>query len=121
MQLTAFTGSDGNVQGYSTGRRVAINPVSPTPCRTLFHELAHIILKHHDQDDVPLWELELEAEAVALLCAYETGLRGTTYSRAYLQGWGGGRTLGADSTRRVLHATTRILLAGGVLPKSQPA
>jgi hypothetical protein len=41
-----FDAIDGNVMGYARGREVAISPVNPRPYKTLFHELAHVLLGH---------------------------------------------------------------------------
>jgi len=37
-----FTTTDGNVQGYAEGRKVAVSPIAAMPHKTLFHELAHL-------------------------------------------------------------------------------
>ena len=43
-----FTMVDGNAQGYATGKvTVAVSPVAAMPAKTLFHEIAHVILGHH--------------------------------------------------------------------------
>jgi hypothetical protein len=41
-----FHHANGNCQGYATGRDVAVSPIAFLPHRTLFHELAHIVLGH---------------------------------------------------------------------------
>src|SRR5262249_26096061 len=41
-----FHEMNGNVQGYSSKRQFAINPLAELPTKTLFHELAHIELGH---------------------------------------------------------------------------
>ncbi|HKZ78872.1 MAG TPA: ArdC family protein [Pyrinomonadaceae bacterium] len=43
IEQIAFTGTDGNCQGYATRKRqIAINPVAQLPTKTLFHEVAHL-------------------------------------------------------------------------------
>jgi hypothetical protein len=44
-----FNSLNGNVQGYATiNREIAINPIAQLPLKTIFHEIAHIILGHTD-------------------------------------------------------------------------
>ena len=71
MTREAFHHLDGNAQGYATGRTVAVSPVAFMPHRTLFHELAHVVLGHTaetarlvDTDRTPVSIREVEAEAV---------------------------------------------------------
>ena len=50
-----FTMLDGNAQGYATGvATVAVSPVAAMPEKTLFHEIAHVILGHHSGDGTEL-------------------------------------------------------------------
>lgn len=35
-----------NVQGYSKGLEIAVNPVAVNPTKTLVHEVCHVILGH---------------------------------------------------------------------------
>jgi Zn-dependent peptidase ImmA (M78 family) len=38
---------NGNAQGYaSPAKQIAINPVAALPHKTMFHELAHMVLGH---------------------------------------------------------------------------
>jgi hypothetical protein len=73
-----FAHLNGNCQGYSKpGRVLAINPVAAHPARTLLHELGHIVCGHFDVSatlEGPT--MEVEAEAVAYLCADALGLGG---------------------------------------------
>jgi hypothetical protein len=71
-----FEHYDGNTQGYAKARTVAINPVAANPFKTLFHELAHVLIGHtaetamQDDDRTPRDIREVEAEATAMLvCA----------------------------------------------------
>jgi len=87
-----FEMTNGNCQGYATGRQIAINPVAQMPAKTTFHELAHIELGHtseaiHDSETLPRNLKEVEAESVALLCLESLGLDGAEYSRGYIQNW----------------------------------
>ena len=73
IEQIAFTHTDGNCQGYARKRQIAINPVAQLPHKTLFHEMAHVMLGHTteigftDTDRTPKNLREVEAEAVALL------------------------------------------------------
>lgn len=42
INLVPFQHTNGNVQGYSFGRNIAINPVAAKPDKTFIHELAHV-------------------------------------------------------------------------------
>lgn len=112
---------DGNVMGYAKGREVAISPVNPHPFKTLFHEIAHVLLGHtakgeQADSEIPSRNLcEAEAEAVALLCCEALGLPGADLSRGYIQHWWGlGNAIPERSAQRVLRAADQILKAGRV-------
>jgi hypothetical protein len=119
VQHIRFESLDGNVQGYArTGRRVAVNPLAALPYKTLFHELAHVLLGHCDETDLSEIEIqprdvrEVEAEAVALLCCESLNLPGSVYSRGYIQAWGHGHAITQRSAQRIFHAADQILWAG---------
>jgi hypothetical protein len=75
VQRVEFSIVDGNCQGYAQKRSIAINPVAQLPHKTLFHEIAHVILGHtseanfNDSEQTPrsLREVEAEAGSVSLL------------------------------------------------------
>src|SRR5216683_7892425 len=74
-----FDELDGNIQGFASGRKVAINPVAAMPAKTLFHELAHVVLGHtaeasmnDGRERTPRSLREVEAECVALLSCPST-------------------------------------------------
>jgi hypothetical protein len=49
-----FDEVNGNLQGYSIGTEIAINPVAVRPTKTRFQELGHVVLGHtlpHSLDD----------------------------------------------------------------------
>jgi antirestriction protein ArdC len=110
-----FTHLNGNTQGYSKpGRVLAINPVAAHPERTTFHELGHIVAGHFDVSatlEGPT--MEVEAEAVAYLCADALGLGGADEARGYIQHYlrRGGR-LDEPVCRRIFKAADAILQAG---------
>jgi hypothetical protein len=120
-----FTALDGNCQGYSRAREIAINPVAQLPQKTFFHECSHILLGHcaeadfHDGEKTPKNLREVEAEAVALLCCEALGLPGSEFCRGYIQSWADGEAIPETSAKKILSAADKILKAGASL--KQPA
>lgn len=116
-----FTLTDGNCQGYARQRTIAISPIAAAPCKTMFHELAHVVLGHTaegelaDDDRTPRSLREVEAEAVAMVCLEALELPGAEYCRGYIQHWNAAR--GAEpiperSAQRIFKAADTILRAG---------
>lgn len=111
---------DGNVQGYSTGRGYAINPVAAYPHKTRFHEIAHIVLGHTSEDNHGEYAahrglFEFEAEATAYLVLKELDALGEAearVSRGYIQGWLQDQQPGEPAIKRVFRAVNEILKAG---------
>jgi antirestriction protein ArdC len=110
---------DGNVMGYARVREVAISPVNPRPYKTLFHELAHVLLGHTaetlqtETDETPRSLREAEAECVALLCCEALNLPGSQECRGYIQHWhGAGNPILERSAQRILRIADQILKAG---------
>ena len=118
IERVPFTSLDGNVQGYAAGQTVSVSPVAFYRERTLFHELAHVILGHTaegeltDSERTPKNLREVEAEAVALICCESLRLGRTEYSRGYLQHWLSGETIPERSAHRIFSAADRILRSG---------
>jgi antirestriction protein ArdC len=119
IQRVEFQDLNGNVQGYAQpGRKIAINPIAALPHKTLFHEAAHVILGHcqeqelRDPETTPREIREVEAEAVALLCCESLDLSGAEYSRGYIQSWGSTHPISERSAQRIFHAANQILRAG---------
>ena len=114
----AFSMTDGNCQGYATARNVAVNPVAMFPHKTLFHELAHVVLGHtsegalHDDERTPRDIREVEAESVAYICCSILGLSGLVEARGYIQHWLSGNEITDKSAQRIFGAAERILKAG---------
>jgi len=119
-----FDSTDGNCQGFARKRQIAINPVAQLPHKTLFHELAHVVIGHTteadfaDTEKTPRNLREVEAEAVALLCCESLELEGADYCRGYLQNWlyqGIGFDANAipeKSAQKIFRAADQILKAG---------
>jgi antirestriction protein ArdC len=119
VQEIPFDHYDGNCLGYARARSIAINPVNPTPHKTRFHELAHVLLGHtaegeqNDSEITPRNLRECEAEAVALLCCAALGLPGVEFSRGYIQNWWGQRNpIPERSAQRIFKVADQILKAG---------
>lgn len=120
IEKIAFTHTDGNVQGFAQqGRKIAINPIAQMPHKTFFHEVAHVLLGHCDNesefvDSVTTQKnlMEVEAESVALCCMLALGLDGLEYPRGYIKGWLGKDEIPADSKKKIFRVTNEILKAG---------
>lgn len=129
IERVAFDKTDGNCQGFARQRQIAINPVAQLPYKTLFHELAHVILGHTteadfaDTETTPRNLREVEAEAVALLCCESLGLEGADYCRGYIQNWlyqGVGFNADAipeKSAQKIFRSADQIIRAGRTQPK----
>lgn len=119
---TRFHQIDGNVQGYSNGKEVAINPVAVYPFKTLIHELAHIVAGHTSEEQLADYVThrglkEFEAEATAYLVLNELGALAqfnASESRNYIQTWLARQNEKPDekSVRHVFSVADKILKAG---------
>jgi antirestriction protein ArdC len=121
IQRIAFTETDGNCQGYAKQRSIAVSPIAQAPHKTLFHEMAHVILGHTSEADFNDSELtprnlrEVEAEAVALLCCEALDLEGAEFCRGYIQSWlkrGSENAIPEKSAQKILKVADQILKAG---------
>ena len=113
-----FNDLNGNVQGYATGKSVAVSPVAVLPHKTRFHELAHVVLGHTveaqlaDSEHTPRDIREVEAESVAYLLISLLNLPGQVESRGYIQSWLGTNEVTEKSAQRIFSAAQKILRAG---------
>jgi antirestriction protein ArdC len=115
----------GNVQGFALRRCIAINPVAQLPYKTMFHEIAHIVLGHTgeqqtmiDGETTPRNLREVEAESVALICCEALGLPGAEYCRGYVQHWlREAKEVPGQCAQRIFVAATAILKAGQRMPE----
>ena len=123
IERVPFDHTDGNVQGFSRGRSIAINPLAQLPYKTLFHELAHVILHTDDGDfaddeTTPRSLCEVEAESVALLCCESLGLEGADCARGYIQHWlsrgsvSNAEAIPEKSAQKIFRAADQIIRAG---------
>ena len=115
----AFDATNGNVMGFARERSIAISPLNPMPQKTMFHEVAHVLLGHTSEGEQSDGELtprnlrECEAEAVALVCCAALDLPGIELSRGYIQSWWAhGNPIPERSAQRILKAADQILKAG---------
>jgi hypothetical protein len=110
-----FETLNGNVRGYAKKRTVAISPIAALAHKTLFHELAHVVLGHtfeadfQDGEEIPKNLREVEAESVALLLCESLGLAGAEFSRGYIQHWLDGDVIPEKASQKILGAADRIL------------
>jgi hypothetical protein len=115
---SVHTHTKGNVQGYAKKSQVAISPLAELPHKTLFHEVAHVVLLHTAESDIsdseqtPRSLREVEAEAVALLVCESLGLSCFEYCRGYIQNWLEGDVIPEKSAQKIFGAADRILKAG---------
>jgi antirestriction protein ArdC len=113
---------DGNTQGYSYKRELAINPVAADTTHTLLHEIGHIVLGHTADDPAAHAEYaahrglkEFQAEATAYLTLKELEWLtpdSATHSRGYIQAWLRGERPDDRAIRAVFSATDLVLKAG---------
>jgi hypothetical protein len=119
IERISFNHPDGNCQGYASNRMVAVSPIAFMPHRTLFHEIAHVLLGHteehgmlDDHDRTPKSLREVEAECVALICCDALRLGGAEHSRGYIQHWLAGQAIPEKSVQKIFKAADAILKAG---------
>jgi hypothetical protein len=78
-------------------------------CKTLAHELAHVLLHEHR-----LYEhrgtVEVEAESVAFIVSAAWGLDTSSYSTGYLAGWSGGDVAAITATADKVLGCARTIL-----------
>ena len=114
-----FAMMDGNCQGYAKARTVAVSPIAAHPYKTLFHELAHVLIGHtaeaeqRDDERTPRNIRELEAEATAMLVCAALQIPGVEDSRGYIQHWyGTGQPIPEASARKIFTTADAIIRAG---------
>ncbi|ANE83505.1 hypothetical protein A7U43_28805 (plasmid) [Mycobacterium adipatum] len=114
-----YASIDGNCQGYSFARNVAVSPVAKYPLKTFFHELGHVMLGHttdsaEGESPCSRGVAEFQAEAAAYLLAHNLELSewAPAESRAYIQHWLGDEQVTEAHIRAVFTAVDKILRAG---------
>lgn len=123
-----FDHLNGNAQGFAVGEQIAVSPIAVLPFKTLFHELAHVVLGHtkeaamNDDERTPKNIKEIEAESVAMLLCDALGYPGAEFSRGYIQNWGAGlEDIPEKSAAKILSAADKILRAGRGQTVERPA
>ena len=132
IKQVSFDLMDGNALGFARKREIAVSPLSPYQFKTLFHELAHVVLGHttdnfrgegntgldlSDGRELSHALIEVEAESVALLLLATLDLPGQEFCRGYIQHWMGegdspAQDIPEKSAQRIFGAADRILCAG---------
>lgn len=113
----SFDHTDGNMMGYAIDRKIAVNPLNPFKHKTIFHELAHIVLGHTAESNFDVEGhqksiKEAEAESVAYILISLLELEGQAESRDYIQAWLSGQPLPEKSAVNIFKAANKILKAG---------
>lgn len=127
IERVPFESLDGNVQGWSYKRTVAINPVAGWPFKTLIHELGHVVLGHTTmagEIDFHKGVREFQAEATAYLVLNDLGATDqmdAAGSRHYIQTWLKGQRPPDNSIREVFKAADAILRAGRPVTEAVPS
>ena len=120
IKQVSFESYDGNTQGLSYDRNVAVSPVAKYPFKTLMHEASHVQHGHTTPENLASYyqhrgQFEFEAEASGYVVLNELGAMTdemASVSRGYVQGWLQDEKPSEDSLRRVLNVSTKILDAG---------
>ena len=126
IKTTEFESIDGNVGGYASkdkdgNRVIAINNMwNDNDClHTMFHEMAHIVLKHADNDYAKNCGLyEYEADMTAFIVCKFLGIaneRMQKRCKAYIQSWLKDDYADATSDKevhKIMSAVDKILKAG---------
>lgn len=114
IKLVDFEHMNGNVQGYANikEKTLALNPMATDCEMTIFHEIAHIALKHDEKLSHSL--KELEAETVAYIVGSVLGLpeKQLSDSRGYIQGYFKENQIPDKNARRIMNVADKILKAG---------
>lgn len=115
-----FEQFDGNIQGYSYDRNIAVNPVAVYPFKTWAHEAGHILGGHTTEQNLAQYDehrgiFEFEAEATALLFMKTVGATdqyNENQSRAYIQHYMRGKEPSEKNYSTILNSTGRLVEAG---------
>ena len=111
----AFDYQDGNVQGFATVEGFAVNPIAVYPVKTMFHEIAHIVMGHINNKDGDRKIQEMQAECTSYILMYELELTDkfdADASRHYIQNWLGQNKPSDDDIKGVFKTVDAILKAG---------
>ncbi|WP_440220897.1 ArdC-like ssDNA-binding domain-containing protein [Dietzia sp. MNB45] len=120
IREVAFDQIDGNLQGFSFERNIAVSPIARYPMKTTIHELGHVVLNHtvreaHAEYVQHRGEKEFQAEGTAYIVMNELDLRDEfdpAESRAYISSWLKDETPNEQAISQVFKASDEILKAG---------
>jgi hypothetical protein len=119
IERVRFDYLNGNAQGFARRREISVSPIAFAPHRTLFHEMAHVILGHtsevvemNDGEEISVNLREVEAECIALICCESLRLSGGEFCRGYIQHWLQGEPIPERSAQRIFKASDQILRFG---------
>lgn len=129
IKRVPFEALDGNIQGYSRSREIAINPVAVNPEKTLFHELGHVVLGHTLTSQLSEYAqhrgiMEFQAEATSYLALNELGKMDeetASHSRGYIRHWLSNEQLPREREVRLVFAATDTILRAGRLALAAPS
>lgn len=115
-----FEHYDGNVQGFSYDRNLAVSPVAVYPFKTWAHEAGHIMGGHTTEQRLAEYQehrgpFEFEAEATAHLVLKTLGADdqfNAAESRGYIQHYMRGEQPTEKNFSTILNSTGRIVEAG---------
>ena len=123
---TEFDEMNGNIQGFATGRAIAISPIAAIPHKTMFHEIAHCVLQHTTNEklvDSEATPVNLREVGSGISCASRCeslNLDGAEYARGYIQHWlKGEKEIPNYNAARIFTAASTILKAGNPATGSQ--
>jgi antirestriction protein ArdC len=120
IERVPFDYLNGNAQGFARQRAISVSPIAFAPHRTLFHELAHVVLGHtqdeemSDEEEITVNLREVEAECVALICCESLRLSGAEFCRGYIQHWLKGEAIPERSAQRIFKAADQVLRGGRI-------
>ena len=118
IERVPFEHISGNCQGYAASNKVAINPVAKYPEKTLFHELAHVVLGHtkeslmSDTEQTPLNIKEVQAESVAYIICSILSVGNLNTCAGYIQSWLNNEVVANKEAQQIFSAANKILKAG---------
>lgn len=109
IERIPFNIMDRNCQGFACRRQVAVETVAQLPVKTLFHEVAHVLLGHTEGDftdnvRTPRSLCQVKAEAIALLYCESLNLDGAAYCCGYIQHWLKGDIIPEQSAQKIFSA-----------------
>lgn len=112
ITIKPYDSINGNCQGYAltSKREIALNPIAENPVKTAIHEIAHVLLNHHDATyERNIKEVEAETVAYIVLSVCGVTENDLENSRAYIQSWLNGGEITEDVSKRIFQTADKIL------------